>query len=157
MFTPKRISPDCPFKRNERQAPRCAVWCTPRSLSPQCEAHRRSWFGSVKHTAEFVKEIWSTWLCGVMHTAEIDYPVRCTPQSFFYNLWSLDSAVWCTPWSFLKISTISQRNWNRLGKYFSLFIRVLNVFESWKNAVRKSRNTLPLKGQCKEIFDHFFP
>ena len=56
----------------------------------------------------------------------------------------LDSAVWCTPQSYLKIR-ISQWNWNRIRKYFSLYIRGLDGFESWKNGGRKSCDTLPVK------------
>ena len=39
-----------------------AVWCTPRSLTPWCDAHRT-----------VLWEIWVTWLRSVMHTAESDY------------------------------------------------------------------------------------
>ena len=44
VFTPTRISPDCPFKSNQRPAkfliltPRCAVW--PRSFTPRYDVHR---------------------------------------------------------------------------------------------------------------------
>ena len=58
VFTTKRISPDCPFKSNQRISkisiltPRftiwhrgvqldTAVWCTPRNLTPRCASHRR--------------------------------------------------------------------------------------------------------------------
>ena len=52
VFTPKRISPDCPFKNNQRLTKisiltlRCAIW-----------------------------------ICGEMHTAELDSAVGRTPQS----------------------------------------------------------------------------
>ena len=129
------------------------VWCTPRSLTQQCDAHRGVWLRCEKHTAESDSVAW------------------CTPRTeFFENFWSLDSpqsltpwwdahreldsTVWCTPRSltprgdahcrvrlrslidtlgiFLKIR-ISQRNQNRIRKYFSLFIRGPDGFESWKN------------------------
>ena len=81
IFTPKRISPDCPFKSNQRLSkililtPRCAfllrgvmptteldstVRCTPRSLTPPWDAHR------------------GAWLCGMMHTAKSDSTVCIT-------------------------------------------------------------------------------
>ena len=48
----------------------------------------------------------------------------------------------CTPQSFLKI-WISRRNRNRIRKYFSLFIRGPDGFESWKKTGGwKSRDTL---------------
>ena len=50
-------------------------------------------------------------LCGVMHTTEIDFEVVCTP------------------WSFLTIR-ISRRNRKRNRKYFSLFVRSPDGFES---------------------------
>ena len=56
MFTPKRISPDCLFKNNQRLT-KISI------LTPQC----------------------AVWLCGVMHTAELDSTVGCTPRSFLRN------------------------------------------------------------------------
>ena len=91
VFTPKRISRDCPFKSNQRLTnisiltPRCAIWlrrvmhteeldsaegCTLQSLTPQWNAHRGAFW-----------EILITWLPGVMHTAELDSTVGCTPGS----------------------------------------------------------------------------
>ena len=138
VFTIKRISPDCPFKSNQRLpkisilTPRCAVWlrgvmhtaesdsaewCTPRSLTPRCDAQRGVFWGSCY-----------PWLRGMMHTTELDSAVGCTPQTFLRTLhhltlrcdahrgaWlrggmhtaELDSPVCSTPWSFLKISNIS--------------------------------------------------
>ena len=80
VFTPKRISPDCLFKRNHRQVkisiliPRCAIYlrsmlhadiisavgCAPQRSSPRYAAH------SGDH------------LCGMLHTAEIISAVCCT-------------------------------------------------------------------------------
>ena len=37
------------------------------------------------------------------------------------------------------------RNRNQIRKYFTLFIRGPDAFESWKNGGRKSRDTLPLR------------
>ena len=117
-----------------------AVWCIPRSLTQLCDAHRGVWLCSEKNTAESDSVVWCTprsrlssgsflknfdhltlwcdahrgaWLHGGMHNAQ------------------LDSAVWCTPRSFLKI-WISRQNRNRIKKYFSLFIKGLDGFESWK-------------------------
>ena len=52
VFTPKRISPDCPFKRNQRLT-KISI------LTPQC----------------------AVWLHGGMHTAELELAVGCTPRS----------------------------------------------------------------------------
>ena len=79
-----------------------AVWCTSQRLNPRYDAH-----------CKFFWEIWVTWLCGVMHTAE------------------LDSSEGSSPWSFLKIR-ISCRNRYRIRRYFTLFIRGPDGFESWK-------------------------
>ena len=98
------------------------VWCTPRSLTLRLEAHHRAW------------------LRGWKHTAELDSAVGCTPQSCFWESWypwlcgmiqtaELDSALGCTPRSFSKIR-ISWRNRNRIRKYFSLFFRGPDGFES---------------------------
>ena len=57
---------------------------------------------------------WGAWLRGGMHTAA-----------------ELDSKVWCILQSFVKI-WISRWNRNRIRKNFSLFIRGLDGFESWK-------------------------
>ena len=52
VFTPKRISPDCPFESNQRLS-KISI------LTPQC----------------------AFWLWRVMHTAELNSPIRCTPRS----------------------------------------------------------------------------
>ena len=94
-----------------------AVCCTPPRLTLQCATHRADRLCGVFHTAEIDSAVcsiqlrWSPWcaichgddLRGVQHTAEI-------------TLWS-------------NISTKS--NW--IWKYFSLFIRGPNGFESLKN------------------------
>ena len=93
-FTPKRISPNCPFKSYQRLSqililtPRCAVWlrgvmhttqldsevwCTPRSLTTWCAAHR------------------GAWLCSRKHTSELDSAVGCTSRSFLRKLVPLTS------------------------------------------------------------------
>ena len=124
------------------------------------------------HTAELDSAVrctlWSflrtfqfiTWLCGVMHTAELDSLMGCTPRSLTPRcdahlvVWlrgmmhtaESDSRVGCTPWRFFFNLNISQRNRNRIRKYFSLFIRGPDRFESWKKTGgRKSRDTLPLR------------
>ena len=63
-------------------------------------------------------------------------PLRPTRGSNWFRFWlrsvQFDSAVGgCTPRSFLKI-WISQRNRNQIQQYFTLFIRGLDGFESWK-------------------------
>ena len=105
LFTPKRISPDCPFKSTPRLLKililtlRCAFWhcgvmhtaeldsafgSTPQSflrnlvtLTPRCDAHC------------------GVWLRGWKHTTESDSAVGCTPQSFLRNLVAL-TLRWCT-------------------------------------------------------------
>ena len=67
------------------------------------------------------------WLCGMMHTAESDSVVGCTQPSFL--------KIW-----------ISQRNGNRIWKYFSLFIRGPDGFESWKKWRSKISWHTPFKG-----------
>ena len=73
LFTPKRISPECPFKGTQRLVkililtPRCAfwlygvmhtakldfvVWSTPWSLTQRCDAHHGVWLRGGKHTGE---------------------------------------------------------------------------------------------------------
>ena len=83
VFTPIGVSPDCPFKSNQRLTKIsfltlwCAVWLrgemhtaefelvgsTPRSLTPRGDAHS------------------GAWLYSKMHTAELDSEVGCTPRS----------------------------------------------------------------------------
>ena len=68
VFTPRRISPDCPFKSNQRQA-KISIstsWCA-------------VWLCSVHHTA-------ADWLCSGMHTVESDLAAWCTPWSFL-QIW----------------------------------------------------------------------
>ena len=106
VFTPKWISPDFPFKSNQRLT-KISI------LSLGCAA----WLPGVMRTAELDSTVGCTrwdahrgaWLGSIMHTAELDSTVWCTPQSLtpqcdahpgvFEKLGSLDSGVWCTPWS----------------------------------------------------------
>ena len=117
VFTPKRISTNCPFKRNQRQVKilTCsvlfvsAVSCTPLRSSPRCAAHHRDCLHSGLHTQEIFSTFgaldsevcctprrWSPGCakfcrdrpCGVLHTVEI-ISVVCT---------EIFSAVCCTPW-----------------------------------------------------------
>ena len=118
-----------------------AVRSTLRSLTQRCDSHRRVRLGGGMYTVEFFENFWS-----------LDSPQSLTPWWDAHR--ELDSTVWCTPRSltprgdahcrvrlrslidtlgiFLKIR-ISQRNQNRIRKYFSLFIRGPDGFESWKN------------------------
>ena len=93
-----------------------AVCITPHSFTLCWVAHREAWHLGMMHNAESDSG-------GMMHTME------------------LDSGVWCTLWSFLKI-WISQRNRNRIQKYFTLYFRGPVGFESLKS--RKSCDTPPL-------------
>ena len=92
------------------------VWCTPRSLTPQCDSHC------------------GAWLCSGMHTVELDSAGWCTTQSLTPQ-GDADRGVrlrgGLNTLSFLKVQ-ISQWNRNRIWKYFSLFIRGLDWFESRK-------------------------
>ena len=118
-----------------------AVCCRPRSLTLRCVADRGVFQQSL-----------ITWLRGVLQTAELDSAVCCTPRSltprcvanrgvFQQSLitW-LRRAVCNTPRSFLKIR-ISWQNRNRIRKYFSLFIRGPDWFESWKKLEVKNLMT----------------
>ena len=60
MFTPKRISPDCPFKSSQRP-PKFSI------LTPQCDAHC------------------GAWLRGIILTAELDFMVGYTPWKFAWG------------------------------------------------------------------------
>ena len=99
------------------------------------------------HTAEFYEKLGSldsaasrsltlrydahhgVWLCRMMHTAESDSAMGCTPRSFF------------------KIR-ISRRN----RKYFSLFIRGLDGFESWKKWRSKISWHTPFNQELSHVF-----
>ena len=71
VFTPKRISPDCPFKSNQRLTkililtPRCAVWLP----------------GVQFDSGVCILRNFITWLHGGMHTAELDLAVGFIPGS----------------------------------------------------------------------------
>ena len=68
LFTPERISPDCPFKRNQRF----------------------SKISILMHTAELDPTVWCT--PGSL-TPRYDAPIG----AFLRNFGSLDTSVWCTP------------------------------------------------------------
>ena len=103
------------IKTDTWQVTDSAVWCTPWSLTPRYDADQ----------GVFLYILFS-WLRGEMHTSELDSTVWCTPGSQ-----TPGDEVWCTLRSFLKI-WISRRNRNLIRKYFSMFIRGLHGFESWK-------------------------
>ena len=116
-----------PLKSNQRQekisilSPRCS------NLSLVCVAHCGDHLRSGLRTREIISavcctlHIWSPryvgdgWddLCGMLHTAEIVLAVCCTLRIQLYD-------------------RISQRNRNRIRKYFSLIIRGSDGFQSWK-------------------------
>ena len=135
-----------------------AVRCTTRSQTPRWEAHHRVWLSGVMHTAEsdsavgctlqsFLKNFYhltplcythrGAWLRGGMHTVELDSE-WCTLQSDAH----------CAPQSFLKIR-ISWQNQNQIRKYFNLFIRALDGFESWKKWRSKISWHTPFKKTAK--------
>ena len=132
-----------------------AVGCTLRSQTRRYDAYPGAWLSCVMHTAESNSAVRRT-LRSLTQWCDahrgVDSAVGCTLRSFLKNfdhltLWcdahrgawlhggmhnaQLDSAVWCTPRSFLKI-WISRQNRNRIQKYFSLFIKGLDGFESLK-------------------------
>ena len=103
MFTPKRISPDCPYKSNRSQVKisiftlLCAVCLcgmlhtaeivsavcyTPPRLTPRCVAHRRGCLRSGLHTADLepltprLVAHREDCLCSVMYTTDRSTP-RC--------------------------------------------------------------------------------
>ena len=128
-----------------------AVGCTPRSptdlkMSVFCVFILATSFDSIlsKNNCDlqyqFQINIW-VWLCGGMHIAELlknfsslDSAVWCTLRAWLHGMMHTaesESAVGCTPFSFLKIQ-ISWQNRYRIRKFFSLFIKGLDGFESWK-------------------------
>ena len=103
-----------------------AVWCTQRSQlhhiyqkTPRCASHRR------------------VELCCVLPTTETDFVVCIPPQSQAPQCIPLKSrAPWCDAHRGVEFfdlcDQISRQNRNWIQKYFSLFIRGLDGFESWK-------------------------
>ena len=124
-----------------------AVRSTPQSLTQWCNAYRWVRLGSGMHTAEFFENFYhltplcdthrGAWLRGGMHTVELDSE-WCTPRSDAH----------CAPQSFLKIR-ISWQNQNQIRKYFNLFIRALDGFESWKKWRSKISWHTPFKKTAK--------
>ena len=112
-----------------------AVCCTPWRSSPRCVAHcwdclcgvYRDHLQGVMHTEEIISAVCCTLqilsppyvahrrddLCGMLHTAEIISTVGCTQRRSLCD------------W-------MSRRNENLIRKYFRLFIRGPDGFESWK-------------------------
>ena len=148
VFTPKRISPDCPFKtlNATKDQQNFRIWllsvqfdsvvgCTPRSLTPwhDGDAHCRAWLFGVMHIAHHTVfwEIWSTWLRGVMHTAELDSAVWCTTRSFWKIMEHLTSQ--CDAHCTLR-STFG-------AKYMSIFMKI-------------NRKTLPLSRGAQNVYFH---
>ena len=97
VFTPERISPDCPLKSNQRLAKLfdsdsavCSLTpsCTPQSLTPRRKGHHGAWLRGVMHTVEFFEKLDHLTLqcashcrlCGMMHTAELDSAVCIIPR-----------------------------------------------------------------------------
>ena len=83
LFTPKRISPDCPFKSNQRFSKISilmhtaeldpTVWCTPGSLTPRYDAPSGAFLRTLGHLTPLCDAHRGAWLRGGMHTAESDY------------------------------------------------------------------------------------
>ena len=137
MFTPKMISPNFPFKSNQRLS-KILI------LTPRCDAHRGARLRGMMHSIDFFTTIffhdsvvWCTlrsltlwrdahhgaWFCSMMHTAESD------------------SVGWCTPWNLLpgmmhtaELCKISKSKPTEIRKYFSLFISCPDGFESWQKS-----------------------
>ena len=59
VFIPKRISPDCPFKSNQRLT-KILILTPSCSLTLQCDAHRGAWLFTMIHSAELDSSVWST-------------------------------------------------------------------------------------------------
>ena len=127
--------------------------CTPLRWSPRCASHRRDKL----HTAEmksksslvsggFWRDNQEKSLKGWTHLSIIMKEKIWSINFLVYLENVLMSAVCSTPRIPLcDLITLQNRNWIR--KYFSLFIRGPDGFESWKNRGRKSRGTLPLKSK----------
>ena len=83
LFTPERISPDCPFKSNQRFSKISilmhtaeldpTVWCTPGSLTPRYDAPIGAFWEILGHLTPLCDAHRGAWLRGGMHTAESDY------------------------------------------------------------------------------------
>ena len=110
MFSPERISPDCPFKSNQRLTKNSI-------LTPRCAA----WLQDAMHTVE------SSFLRNFDHlTPWCDTHCRARLRSGMHSL-ELDSVVGCTPWSStLRWDTLAHHR-VRLVFRFSCF-GICNVF-----------------------------
>ena len=108
VFTPKSISPDCPFKSKQRQV-KISIR-TPHRSSRRCATHCGNFF-----------DTWSPWLRGKLHTTKIVSAVCTEVISSVSNILRRQLCDRISRW---------KRNWIR--KYFSLFIRGPNRFESRK-------------------------
>ena len=123
VIPPKRISPDCPFKSNQRLTkisiltPLCAFWLhcvqfdssvggTWRSLTLRWVVRRGAFW-----------EILITWLRGVMHTEELDSVVGRTPQSSTQR-WDAHSGV-ILVWNFEYVCFLCFRICNIFKLLFS--------------------------------------
>ena len=131
VFTHKRISPDCPFKSNQRPAKcsiltlRCAVWlrgvmhtidldsaawCTLPSLTTQWDAHHGAWLRSM-----------------------------CTPRSLTPRIDAhRSSAVWCTPQSL----TQSHDYFKMSVFVFSNLLRLSTTIYKKKSKIKKIPKTI---------------
>ena len=98
VFTPKRISSDCPFKSNQRLTDISI-------LTPRCDAHQGAWLR-----------------CG-KHNAELESAMGCTPGSFLRKFWSFDSAVWCAPLSQTSSNMSVFRDFVFLTLFDSVFLK----------------------------------
>ena len=100
-----------------------AVGCTPRSLALRYDAHRRVFKDIFLHDSVL-------WCPPRSLTPRRDAHLRVGLRRMMHTA-ELDSTVWCKPRSFLKIQ-ISRQNQHRLRKYFTLFIRGPDGFETGK-------------------------
>ena len=114
MFTPKRISPDCPFKSKRSQVKisiftllcavcLCGMLHTAEIVSAVCYTPPRLTLRWVTHFGDFFPNlvpltpryvahhqhrlhgVHRDHLCGMLHTAEAISALGCTPWRFFQN------------------------------------------------------------------------
>ena len=92
VFTRERISPACPFKRNQWPAIFFYSDSMVSSFTLWCDAHRRAWLRSVMHTVEFFEKF------GVQDSGVWCKPRRLTPRydahHRFFFFYSNTSVKW---------------------------------------------------------------
>ena len=119
-----------------------AVWCPPRSSTPQRDAHRGVWLHCEMHTAEFLN-FWS-----------LDSAVGCTPRSLTLRYDAHHGAWLCS----MMHTTEFFKKFEYLGEIETKFKNTLAFYQGprWvrtmkKSGGRKSCDTLPLRIKCLYI------